>query len=152
MKKFKFIAFAFVAMLMTFMASSCGKDEESDPPVVGGLNGTWFLEETSESGSYSNTLRMTLTFRDDHTGSIVENWTTVSRASENNTYAMEFSWSSTSDSNGNDILRVSYVSGDKNTEIFAGDSNTVLWTRQYVVTGNILNIYQGGGVWVFHRI
>lgn len=64
---------------------------------------------------------------------------------------MDFYWSITSDANGNDIMRVSYVSGDKNTELFYGDINTALWTRQYVVTGNILNVYTDGGVWVFHK-
>lgn len=150
MKKIKFLALAFVVMLTTFMTASCSK-EEDDPSASGTLKGTWVLEETSAGSGYAISLKMTLTFRGDNTGSIVENWVTETRASNSETYEMNFSWSTTSDSNGNDILRVSYVSGDQNTELFTGSGSTALWNRQYVVTGNILNVYGDDGVWVFHR-
>lgn len=151
MEKLKFIAFALVAMLATFMVTSCSKDDENDTSGSGALIGTWVLEDYSEEYDYSQTVKMTLTFRSNNTGSIVEDWITNTRATEINKYAMDFYWSITSDANGNDIMRVSYVSGDKNTELFYGDSNTALWTSQYVVTGNILNVYTDGGVWVFHK-
>lgn len=133
------------------MVTSCSKDDEYDTSGSGALIGTWILEESSEESDFSGALNMTLTFRSNNTGSIVEEWITNTRATEINKYAMDFYWSITSDANGNDIMRVSYVSGDKNTELFYGDINTALWTRQYVVTGNILNVYTDGGVWVFHK-
>lgn len=157
---FKSVRYAGMLFLALFalVVTSCGGDDNDDPEPVpdapqttNGLVGTWSLTETASDETGSGSLTMTLTFNADNTGSIVEDWYITSRASSRETYSMSFSWSVTSDSNGNDILRISYVSGDKNTEIFPGSSTTVLWTRQYVLTGNILNIYGGSGVWVFNR-
>ncbi len=152
MKKFKFLTF--VAILAAVMCTSCGDDEapEPAPGEVDELVGTWYLETTASDDGTTASLSMKLTFNEDKTGSIVETWTYTTRATESQRYSMNFGWSTTSNSNGEDILRVSYVSGDKNTELFIGSSSTVLWTRQYVVTGDILNMYVGGGVLVFHRL
>jgi len=142
-----------VIMLTTLMATSCGGDDDKDEPSnSASITGTWTFEETLTDEDGSTSLMMTLIFNKDNTGSIVEVWNTESRASGSNTYSMEFSWSSTTNSNGDNILSVSYVSGDKNTELFPGSSSTALWKRQYVVTGKILNIYDGdNGVWVFNK-
>ena len=101
-------------------------------------------EEVDDSDYGYESIKMTLTFNSDNTGKIVEDWEWTSRAESKEKYSMEFSWSITTDSNGNNTLRVSYISGDKDTEIFYGNDNTVLWTRQYVLTGKILNIYGNG--------
>lgn len=145
---------AFVALMFT----SCGGDDKDEPQpqpdatqTQTSLVGTWNLIENFDDETGSGSLAMTLVFNADYTGSITEDWYVTTRASSRETYSMSFNWSITSDSNGNDILRISYVSGDKNTEIFSGSSTTVLWTRQYVLTGNILNIYGGAGVYVFNR-
>lgn len=139
-----------VAIIMTaFMATSCS--EEDEPSTSGSIVGTWVLEEGTSDYDSSAKLKMTLKFNKDNTGSIVEEWTSESKATEHDIYSMNFSWSTTTDSNGNDILRVSYVSGDKDTELFYGGASTVLWTRQYVITGKILNVYLNDGVWVFNK-
>lgn len=139
-----------IAVVLTaFMATSCGEDDE--PSTSGSLVGTWVLEESLSDYDSSAKLKMTLKFNSDNTGSVVEEWTSESRATEHNIYSMNFSWSTTTDSDGDDILRVSYVSGDKNTELFSGNSSTVLWSRQYVITGKILNVYVNNGVWVFNK-
>lgn len=137
-------------IMFNFLATSCGKDDPSSP---GALHGTWILEATDEDDDYIETLKMTLKFNKNNTGSIVEDWHGETRASEHETYSMDFSWSTTSDSNGNDILRVSYVSGDKDMDLFPDYSgNTALWTCRYVITGKILNIYTSDGdVWVFNK-
>lgn len=145
-----FVGVLFIA-LTSVMFASCSKDEDDELTKESGLPGTWVYEELLEEDNGTASVKMTLTFNANNTGSIVEDWTNESRASSHQTYSMDFSWSTTTDSSGNDILRISYVSGDKNTELFGGTSSTVLWTRQYVLTGNILNIYQGAGVWVFNR-
>lgn len=140
-----------VALLLLFVMSgltltSCGPENVKETLV-----GRWRATEVYTYGNTTETIKMELTFNKNKTGSIVENWITESRASSNNTYRMDFSWSTTTDSSGNTILKVSYVDGDKNTEIFNGSSTTVLWSRQYVITGKILNIYGGDGVWVFNK-
>lgn len=149
-----------VVILTAFFTTSCGGDDKDDEPdnpnpgtELGSIIGTWVYEESSYDPEDKETasMVMTLKFNSDYTGSVVEDWT-YSRASSHYSYSMNFSWSTTSDSNGNDILRVSYVSGDQGMmDLFPGSDNTVLWTRQYVLTGNILNIYGGNGVWVFNR-
>lgn len=144
-----FAGFIIIA-LITLMFTSCGDDEDSLKDSDS-LVGTWVLEETYEDEDESASIKMTLKFNKDNTGSIVEDWVSQTKSSTHETYSMNFSWSTTSDSNGNDILRVSYVSGDKNTELFPGVSSTVLWTRQFVQTGKILNIYSNDGVWVLNK-
>lgn len=149
---FKLAHFAAVVIiaLTGFTFSSCGGDDD-EPAKNASLIGTWVYEELNQDDDVMENVKMTLKFDANNTGSIVEEWLYETRASSHETYSMKFSWSTTSDSNGNDILRISYVSGDKNTELFPGGVNTVLWTRQYVLTGKILNIYGGDGVWVFNR-
>lgn len=145
-----------VAILVAVMCTSCGDGEASEPVPNPGevdeLVGTWYLETTESDDGTTASLSMKLTFNEDKTGSIVETLTYTTRATESQRYSMNFGWSTTSNSNGEDILRVSYVSGDKNTWLFMGSSSTVLWTRQYVVTGDILNVYLTDGVLVFHRL
>ena len=135
---------------MSCVTSSCSKDDE---PKTVNIVGTWQYTEEFIDADFSEMLTMTLKFNNDRTGSITENWVTETRASSNETYRMDFSWATSVDSSGNEILKISYISGDKNTELFPGSSSTALWTRQYVLTGNILNIYDGqnNGVWVFKR-
>lgn len=140
-----------LSMLLTFFAmsftlTSCSDDDNDNNGIVG----KWENLETYDEGNTVGSIKMVLTFNGDGTGRIVEEWNRQSRLTSS--YTMDFSWSTTSDTNGNDILRVSYVSGDKNTELFPGGTNTVLWTQRYVLTANILNIYSAnGGVWVFKR-
>lgn len=148
-KIYKLFGIMALILMSGFMFSSCSDDD--DEPSNDSIVGTWSYVETIEGDYYLTNVYMTLTFNSDKTGSIEENWITDSRASSNNTYKMDFSWSTTSDSNGNDILRISYISGDKDTELFNGGESTVLWNRQYVLTGKILNIYSGNGVWVFNK-
>ncbi|MCM1163149.1 MAG: hypothetical protein NC339_02710 [Muribaculaceae bacterium] len=156
MEKFtKSLFLVLLALCFSVSLTSCGGDDDDpkpDEPVGNTIIGQWGLSvtQTDTDGSIYS-LRMDLTFNKDYTGSIVETWTSQSRAATSNTYAMNFNWSTTSDANGNDILKVSYVSGDHNTELFYGTSSTALWTRQYVLTGTILNIYGGDGVWVFNK-
>lgn len=145
-----FATFAIVLVSLT----SCGKDNsdpEPDPEPIdmSDITGTWIHTETSSDGNA--TVSMRLTFNKNYTGSIIEDWMFQSKASSTETYSMQFEWSTIRD-NGNDMLKVSYVSGDKQTELFPGSAGTVLWSRQYVRTGNILNIYQGSGVWVFNKL
>lgn len=137
-----------LVMMTAAMFSSCSNDDE---PKEDSIVGKWEYTETETTEDGSISISMTLTFKSDKTGSIVENWSINTRASSNRQYSMDFSWSTTSDSNGNDILKVSYVDGDKNTELFPGSASTVLWSRQYVQTGKILNIYSNDGVWVFNK-
>lgn len=139
-----------VVVMATFLCVSC-KDEPNDGSNAKSFVGTWVCQESDEDEDEWESVSMTLTFKNDNTGKIVENWSWGSRASGNDTYSMTFNWSCTSDSNGNNILQVSYVSGDKNTELFYGYENTVLWKRQYVLTGKTLNIYEGNDVWVFKK-
>ncbi len=148
-KSIKFFSFLLMFFTMGICLSSCGSDD--DEPTGGNLVGKWVYTETYSEDEGAGTIEMILTFNSNNTGSIVERWQYQSKASSNETYSMEFSWSTTTDTNGNDILRISYVSGDRETELFPGYSNTVLWTRQYVLTGKILNIYGGSGVWVFNK-
>ena len=138
-------------MLMTSMAVSCSKDD--DVKDSSSIKGTWIYEQIKEDDSSISTTRIVLAFNSDHTGKIIQEWSSETKSSLSST--MNFSWSTTSDSNGRDILRVSYVSGDKNTSIFPGvvdnKDNVALWTREYVVTGKILNLYHGDGVWRFNK-
>lgn len=152
-KFFKFFAVSLMVVVAGFAFTSCGDDDDDDKNQGNGgsLVGTWTLNETLDDEDGIETVSMVLTLKGDHTGSIKEDWMYQSRAASVETYQMNFSWSTVSDSNGNQILQVSYISGDKNTEIFMGSSNTVLWKRQYVLTGKILNIYGDGGVWVFNK-
>lgn len=145
-KSIKFLAILIVGLIASVCTSSCSKDDDE---IKDSLVGKWEFKvtETYEDGTES--LQMILIFNSNHTGSIEENWSDDARSSS--TYKMNFQWATSKDSNGNDILKVSYVSGDKNTELFYGTSATALWTRQYVLTGNILNIHSGDGVWVFNR-
>lgn len=159
MKKFSKYATLLVAVLfVAFGFASCSDDDDNGGGNGNGngasstsIVGTWRNSDVAEDEDGMVSLDMVLTFNNDNTGRIVETWAYSSRATTNETYTMDFQWTTTSDANGNDILKVSYVSGDRNTEVFAGGSNTVLWTRQYVLTGNILNVYGGDGVWVFNR-
>lgn len=141
-----------VVVLTAFFATSCS-DSDDEPSTKGSIYGTWTFEDFFIEDNTSNGLNITLTLNKDNTGSIVEVWSVESRASETNTFSMNFSWTTTTDSSGNDIMKLSYISGDKNTEIFMGGENTVLWSRKYVLTGNILNIYdpEDNSVWVLHR-
>ena len=125
---------------------SCSDDEPKTVSIVG----KWESVESYSDDGILETIRMNLTFNSDRTGSIVETWNYETRATSTENYSMNFSWATTTDSNGNDILKISYISGDKVTELFPG-SSAVLWTRQYVLTGDILNIHDGDGVWVFKR-
>ncbi|MBO4995551.1 MAG: hypothetical protein J6C78_06245 [Muribaculaceae bacterium] len=153
-KKIKLLSMLLALMFIPVVFSSCGGDDDDDEPISSnGLVGYWTLEEVydSDDGDIRTSVKMTLKFNKDNSGEIVEELTSESRASTHKTYTMKFSWSTTSDSNGNDILRVSYISGDKTTMLFPGSSNTVLWTRRYVRTGNILNVYCNDGVLVFNK-
>lgn len=147
-KIYKFVTIMLLVVLTGISVSSCGGNDE---PKGATIVGKWECYEVTSDDDGESSVQMMLTLNKDMTGSIVETWTTQTRAFSNEVYSMDFSWATSSDSNGNDILKVSYISGDKNTELFYGNSNTVLWTRQYVLTGNILNIYGGDGVWVFKR-
>ena len=148
-KSIKVLSFLLMFFTMGICFSSCSSDD--DDPKGGSLVGKWTYLETYTDEDAASSVEMILTFNSNNTGSIVERWLYQTKASSNETYSMEFSWSTTTDSSGNEILRISYVSGDKETELFPGYSSTVLWTRQYVLTGKILNIYGGDGVWVFNK-
>lgn len=144
-----FSIFLLCALLAPALTSCDDNEPETD---LESIVDTWEFSESASDDDSSTEIKMVLTFNSDHTGVISETWVTQSRASSSATYTMNFSWSTTSDSNGNNILKISYVSGDKNILIFGGGSNTVLWSRQYILTGTILNIHSGdSGVWVFHR-
>ena len=149
MKIYKYLTIMVIAILAGMTVTSCSNDEPKNVSIVG----TWYLNDSYEEDGYKESLSMTLKFNSDHTGSITETWISESRASSNETYKMNFSWATSTDSSGNEILKVSYISGDKDTELFYGNTSTALWTRQFVLTGNILNIYDasGSGVWVFKR-
>lgn len=140
-------------MLLALSLVACGDDDDDkNDSGTSSLVGKWALTQDFSDGDETDNVSMELVFNKDNTGVITETWIYESRASSREVYKMEFSWSTTKDSSGNDIMRISYVSGDKDTEIFNGGSGTVLWTRQYVRTGNILNIYSGSSnVWVFNK-
>lgn len=135
---------------MGFTMTSCS-DDDSNVLDNSSIEGRWVYTENYDDEGETLLITMELVFNRDKTGYIIENYDYSSRASSKEQYRMDFSWSTTQDSNGNDLLKVSYMSGDKNTELFYGSSGTVLWTRQFVLTGAILNIYEGDGVWVFNR-
>ncbi len=139
-----------MAILSGVVSTSCSSDD-NDEPKAQSIVGKWELYESYEEDDETGSIQMVLTFNSDYTGSIDETWRYQSRASQVENYHMDFNWSTTTNSNGSDILKISYVSGDKETELFPGYSTTVLWTREYVLTGKILNIYGGDGVWVFNR-
>lgn len=153
MKKFtKYAALLVAVLFVTFGFTSCGDDDDDGGGAAStSIVGTWRYTEAEADDDGIESMDMVLTFNSDHSGRIVENWTSSTRAAASVSYTMDFQWTTATDSNGNDILKVSYVSGDRNTELFLGGPNTVLWTRQYVLTGNILNIYGGDGVWVLRR-
>lgn len=140
-----------VVIMTTLLCVSCKKDDPDDGTGSKSLVGTWVFQDSYEDDEEWESVTMTLTFKSNNTGKIVEDWRWGSRADGGSSYSMEFNWSCTTDANGNDILRVSYVSGDKNTELFYGYDDTALWKRQYVLTGKILNIYDDGDVWVFKK-
>lgn len=145
-KLLKSLLLVLFTLTLSMGMTACG-DDDDDEPKKDSLVGKWVLTEDNLSTTYD----ITITFNSNKTGTIIERMNSSARAEV--TLSMDFSWSTTSDSNGNDILKVSYVSGDRNT-IFPNSSsggNTVLWSRQYVQTGKILNIYDGGGVWVFNK-
>lgn len=149
-KFYKFLTVMILAIMTGFTTTSCSDDDDKGNGAS--LVGKWEYSDTNTSSNSTNTVRMVLTFNSDKTGSIDETWSSQSRASMDSHYNMKFSWASTTDSNGNDILKISYVSGDKETDLFPGAESTVLWTRQYVLTGKILNIYSGNSsVWVFNK-
>lgn len=133
---------ALLTVVMVASFSSCSDDD--DQLKTSSIVGKWVCSVEDDDESFS----MVLTLNSDATGTIEELFTT--RASYS--YNMKFSWSTATDSNGDTTLKVSYISGDKVTELFPGSSSTALWSRQYVLTGDILNIYQGDGVWVFNRM
>lgn len=137
-----------IVFLSVFFAASCSDDDDPNPSSQDALIGSWVAEKTWDDYDEIETLKMTLTFNKGYTGSIVEEFSSETKATER--YQMNFSWSISSDANGNDILRFSYVSGDKEMIIFDEES-AALWIRQYVVTGKILNLYSGDGVWVFNK-
>lgn len=141
---FKYFSMAMLVAVMVVSFSSCSDDKNDDVLKSTSIVGRWECTQSDDE----NLFKMVLTFNSDATGIIDEAWST--RASS--AYSMQFTWSTTTNANGDNILRVSYVKGDKLTELFPGSSSTVLWSRQYVLTGDILNIYQGDGVWVFKRI
>lgn len=145
-KTFGILCMALVAVLTCVGFTSCSDDDDNKSIV-----GTWECYDEYVSADEQESIKMTLTFKKDNTGSIVEEWNSVSRATSQEVYTMNFSWSTTTDASGNDILRVSYQSGDKNTELFMGTANTALWTKQFVLTGKTLNIYGSEGVWVFNK-
>lgn len=146
----KLLALMILVFMTGIMATSCSSDND-DPQDVS-IVGKWaFSESFDYDEDETESVTMLLTFNSDRTGSIEEYWVIESRATSSENYRMDFSWTTSSDANGNEILKVSYLSGDKNTELFPGGSSTVLWTRQFVLTGNILNIHGGDGVWVFKR-
>lgn len=149
MKIYKFLTIMVITIMSGLTVTSCSSDD--DEPKAVSIVGKWQHQETYSDEDESGSISMTLTFNSDRTGSIIEDWTYESRASSHQSYKMDFSWATSTDSNGNEILKISYVSGDKVTELFPGGSSTVLWTRQFVLTGNILNIYDSDGVWVFNR-
>lgn len=146
-KLYKWVTVVMLVVASALSLSSCGNDEPDEVTLIG----TWEFSNTVSDEDGTSSLKMVLTFKSNNTGSIVETWSTKSKASSNETYSMNFSWATATDANGNDIMKISYVSGDKNTELFYGYSNTALWQRQYVLTGKILNIYDGDGVWVFNK-
>ena len=146
-KFFQVFALLTIVLMSAVTVTSCSDDNDGPSDSI---VGKWVLTQTDieDDGTYSVT--MTLVLNSNKTGYIAENWSSSTKASSSEDYRMDFSWATSTDSDGNDILKVSYVSGDKNTELFPGE-NVVLWQRQYVHTGNILNIYQGSGVWVFNK-
>ena len=149
-KFYKFLTVMILVIMTGFTTTSCSDDDDKEKKA--NIAGKWEYSDSSTSSGSINTVRMVLTFNSDKTGSIDETWSSQSRASMDSHYNMKFSWATTTDSNGNDILKISYVSGDKETELFPGNESTVLWTRQYVLTGKILNIYSGSSsVWVFNK-
>lgn len=151
----KFCKYATLLAAVLFIAvgfTSCGDDDDDNSTSNNSsIVGLWQMSETYGDDYETKSVTMDLTFNSNHTGRIVENWTSESRASSKEVYTMDFEWATTTDSSGNDIIKVSYVSGDKVTELFPGGSSTVLWSRQYVLTGKTLNIYGGDGVWVFKK-
>lgn len=151
-KVLKFFTMALFAMATVCSLISCSNDTK-DAPTSGNSSilGTWSLTQEFEEEDGMESVDIVLVFNNNQTGSIKETWRYESRAATTNVREMEFSWSTVSDSDGNQILQVSYVSGDKNTSIFNGSENTALWKREFVLTGNILNIYSGNGVWVFNK-
>lgn len=140
-------------LVMTVTLPSCGGDDDEPTPAPTSILGTWECLEEYENEEEVASVKMELKFNKDNTGSIAETWTsyTKTRSSYTEVYTMQFSWATTTSSDGNEILKISYISGDKNTELFYGSSSTVLWQRQYILTGNILNVFGGDGVWVFKR-
>lgn len=149
-KFYKFLTVALLMVVTGLSFTSCKDDD--DKPKDGSIVGTWrYSEVVYDDNDEREVLNMVLTFNSNKTGKIVETWEYETRSASVETYSMDFTWATTTDASGNEILKVSYVSGDHDTEVFMGSESTVLWTRQFVLTGNILNIYGNDGVWVFKR-
>jgi len=141
---FKYFSMIMMVAVMTVTFSSCKDDKDGKELESTNLVGRWECMQQDDDGT---SFKMVLTFNSDATGTIEEALSTKATYA----YSMKFTWSTTTNANGDDILRVSYVDGDKTTELFMGSSSTVLWTRKYVLTGKILNVYDGDGVWVFNK-
>lgn len=58
---------------------------------------------------------------------------------EHDTYSMKFNWSTSTNADGEDILKVSYVSRDKQVWSFPG-------TFRYIITDKILKISGNGSL------
>lgn len=149
-------------MAFSFTASSCSDDKNDEPSASASLVGTWTYEKPESSKDDDEGFKMILKFNKDNTGTYTEEWVSnETRASSSQT--MNFGWSISTDSKGNDILRISYVSGDRDTMLFPQDpkrpnSNIVLWSYPCVLTGKVLNVTANSPVdfddfllWVFNR-
>lgn len=144
----------YFGMIILFFAtsalSSCGGDDD-EPMVSNDLIGTWTYEyrsEGPEDGEYEEEI-ITLKFDKDNKGLIVreESYPIYTgliggdagfSGMQHNTYSMKCGWSTSTNSDGKDILIVSYVSGDKKVWPFPG-------TFQYLLMDNILEISDDRG-------
>lgn len=127
-------------ILSALTITSCNNDE----PNATGIEGTWKC--SLSNSNYS--LDATLVLNKDATGSLVEYVSEAIGSSENHLY---FYWSTTTDSDGNDYLKISYKNGDNSTVLIPVITDSSLKTLKYALTGEKLHVYGVSDTFVFDK-
>ncbi len=134
-----------VLMVTAFSVSSC-KDDNDGPSNGNQLAGKWVATTMDYERYGLKSMKITLKFNSDNTGSIAEDWEYVFDLEEHvhKSYRMKFKWIAKADDN---TIAIDYVSGDRHTEVFDGDYTITHWTRKYAVAGKTLHLFP----WTFHK-
>lgn len=150
MNRYKFFSrMQFIGILVllftAFAASSC-KDDNDGPSNGNQLVGKW-VTTTNDPELYGvKSVKITLKFNSDNTGSIAEDWEHDfdMESLVHKSYLMKFRWIAKADDN---TIEIDYVSGDRHTELFDGDYTITHWTRKYAVEGKTLHLFP----WTLHK-